>query len=463
MSTITYDNLGTTEGLVTFSHVPNIIKIEEAAYDGVKASLQLTFSASALAGQNGQTITVGTEVITSVDTLQSAVNRNFYISNDNSATAYSVMRALRACPALSAGYDIWMADYDGASVTVRAKDYGPKYNIEYGSTLPANSLTVVKTDGSLYNSSSLESYSVDIFSGGDYITTLTKNAINDVQHFDVSPVLATLTDYGRLVPYELKIHGATSDCQVAALADFSGYACYGYRLRGSADYLNVGYSCAIAAKDMTRYLYTPIIDFSVINFSQVRWTAVIRYMDSAGGRIGGAETVNLEVGQGLSDIRLSLSPTRTMQSYRVEVETPAGVQSYKVIKPLKAAPSSQRIWWRNEYGGISFFDFTGQRTEKRSLSETDYQPSYYDYYDQSVKRLDMTFSRDVETSISLTSHLIGGEGLDIFRSLDSSHYVWTRTEGKDRLILITDMSINQISDVDDTYTVTITYRYSMRP
>lgn len=463
MSTITYNNLGTTEGLVTFSHIPNIIKIEEAAYDGVKAKMALTFTTSALAGQSGQTISIGGEVITSVDTLQAAVNRNFYISSDNTATAYSVMKALRNCPSLAAGYDIWMENYDAATVTVRAKTYGDKYNLTYTTSLGANQLNIIKTDGSLYNTSGLASYSIDIYKGSEYITTLTKNAINDIQHFDVSPVLASLTEYGKLTPYELRIHGATSANQVVTLATFDGNACYGYRLRGSANYLNVGYTSAIAAMDMERYIYTPIIDFSIINFSTLEtiWTVKVRYIDSSGSRIGGEQSYSISVAQGLNDITLSISPTRMQQSYKIEVVTNAGTIVYKVIKPLKATSYAQRIKWRNEYGGISFFDFTADTSEKLNQNETDYQPSYYDYYDQNILRTDMTFNKNIDTEITLTSHLIDKDGLDLFRSLNSSHYIWTRVNGKDRLILVTGVTFTKVSDVDDIYTVSITYKYSM--
>ena len=463
MSTITYNNLASANGLVTFSHVPNIIKIEEAAYDGVKAQLVLTLSTSSLAGQTGQTIAIGGEVITSVDTLQAAVNRNFYISSDNSATAYSIMKALRNCPVLAAGYDIWMADYDAASVTVRAKEYGPAYNMEYTSNFTAAQLNVVKTDGSLYNTSGLSSYSIDIYKDSDYITTLTKNTINDVQHFDVSPVLASMTEYGKLTPYTLKIHGVTSANQAVNLGTFIGNACYGYRLRGSANYLNVGYSNAIAAMDMARYIYEPYLDFSVIDFSSARWSATIKYLDSTGAMIGSAQTESFDVDDLMADINIELNVNQLRQSTTIEVTTPAGTQTYKVIKPLDAASYSQRVWWRNEYGGISFFDFTGQYTEKVTESEVDFQPSYYDYYDQTVKRMDLTFTKDIDTAITLTSHLIDREGLDLFRSLNSSHYVWTYVDGAERCILLTDLNISEASDVEDVFTVSITYKYSMKP
>lgn len=463
MSTITYNNLASANGLVTFSHVPNIIKIEEAAYDGVKAQLVLTLSTSSLAGQTGQTIAIGGEVITSVDTLQAAVNRNFYISSDNSATAYSIMKALRNCPVLAAGYDIWMADYDAASVTVRAKEYGPAYNMEYTSNFTAAQLNVVKTDGSLYNTSGLSSYSIDIYKDSDYITTLTKNTINDVQHFDVSPVLASMTEYGKLTPYTLKIHGVTSANQAVNLGTFIGNAGYGYRLRGSANYLNVGYSNAIAAMDMARYVYQPSIDFSVIDFSSARWSATIKYLDSTGAMIGSAQTESFTVDDLMADVNIELNVNQLRQSTTIEVTTPAGTQTYKVIKPLDAASYSQRVWWRNEYGGISFFDFTGQYTEKVTESEVDFQPSYYDYYDQTIKRMDLTFTKDIETAITLTSHLIDREGLDLFRSLNSSHYVWTYVDGAERCILLTDLNISEASDVEDVFTVSITYKYSMKP
>lgn len=463
MSNITYNNLTSSDGLVTFSHVPNIIKIEEASYDGVKAQLVLTLSTSSISGQTGMTITIGSEVITSVDTLQAAVNRNFYISSDNSATAYSIMKALRNCPVLAAGYDIWMADYDAASVTVRAKEYGSTYNMEYTSNFTAAQLNVVKTDGSLYNTSGLSSYSIDVYKGSDYIATLTKNVINDIQHFDVSPILASITEYGKLTPYTLKVHGVTSENHAVNLGTFNGNACYGYKIRGGKNYLDIGIANDIAAMEMERYVYEPILDFSVINFSDVRWTAVIKYLDSTGSMIGSAHNVNLDIDEGFNDVEIWLRVPQFNQSDSIEVTTPAGTQTYKVIKPLDAASYHQRVWWRNEYGGISFFDFTGQRTERLTDTEVDYQPSYYDYYDQTIKRMDLTFTKNVETAITLTSHLIDKDGLNLFRSMNSSHYVWTYVDGAKRCILLTDMSISEASDVEDVFTASITYKYSMKP
>ena len=78
---------------------------------------------------------------------------------------------------------------------------------------------------------------------------------------------------------------------------------------------------------------------------------------------------------------------------------------YNVIKPLKMTEYCQRIYFRNSYGGISFFDFTGQKSETRDLDLMTYEKNIFDYYNDPMNELEKIYDNTVKYSVTLKSHL----------------------------------------------------------
>ena len=129
---------------------------------------------------------------------------------------------------------------------------------------------------------------------------------------------------------------------------------------------------------------------------------------------------------------------------------------------MKMTEYYQRVVWRNSYGGLSFFDFTGQRNESRSLDTKTYQKNIYDYYTSEVTEMDKIYDNDVEYTVTLKSHVIDSDGRYLFNDLMQSPYVWTVINAVKYAIIIDSVSIDE-TDRNDIYEVTVKYKYSMKP
>ena len=149
------------------------------------------------------------------------------------------------------------------------------------------------------------------------------------------------------------------------------------------------------------------------------------------------------------------------ESFYIDVVIPnVGTLRYNVIKPLKATNEIQRVYWTNSYGGISFFDFTGIRTETRKTKVDYYQTNLFNYYDDSSAQLNKVYNKNVDITVSLSTHSIEKDGTWIFFDLQNSTNAWTFVNGKKYFITITDLKITE-SNVNDIYTATVEYTYSL--
>ena len=138
---------------------------------------------------------------------------------------------------------------------------------------------------------------------------------------------------------------------------------------------------------------------------------------------------------------------------------------FNVIKPLKATEYSQRIYWRNCQGGISFFDFTGGKTIDNSISTETYQKQNFDYYDYDMynrNSLNKPYDIDVNTTYTLKSHLFEADGRWIFNDLILSKRVWTIINGEYYMVIIDSITVDEI-DNNNIYQATIKFHFSMPP
>ena len=133
---------------------------------------------------------------------------------------------------------------------------------------------------------------------------------------------------------------------------------------------------------------------------------------------------------------------------------------FNVIKPLKAADDYQRVFWRNEYGGISFFDFTGARSESDGIEVETYEKNIYDYYENDAYERKKIYSQRITKSVKLTSHLMAEDGRWEFNSLMRSKQLWTVINGKTHYIIPKSVEVNEDQNYDNIFTATLTYEYS---
>lgn len=480
---ITLNGLEYGSNLVTFTDIPNILKVSDEDY-GTYATFTMTFAgdlSASVTGDGQYHITFMNESIRNVITPSNAINKNFYISNSNTSLAASVARAIRNCPTIAANFNI---ENDDNTVTLTARVIGQVWSNMasgyYETNIPAANLAITGVDGSASSPLHGSKIDVDIYSDNNYITTLEKNFYNGEAAFNLSPVLTSLAEYGKYHPYTLK---------VSTISDSDG----NYSLLGNVDtnYISVGYMCNQGnkflfndyfnlaanynrgtsrdfANNTILYVYEPSIDLSFYAGSNTGGMSIVKtYYDSAYNVLTAYTTTwHRTDSNGLYDLSIPLNE----QGYRFfndafYVDIQFGSNDpirYNVIKPIKATEYGQRILWRNSYGGISFFDFTGKKEETRTVETKTYQKNIFGYYDNPMNELDRAYDNEVKYQVTLKSHLFENDGKYIFNDLLQSSYVWTRINGENYVIIIDSVDVTE-TDNNNIYEATVKYHYSQEP
>lgn len=466
---ITYNGVANPSDMLTFSEVPNILKITEDI-SGTYAYFLITCSNGFPATADTQFyFTMYGETVTNVLDPTKAKNKRFYGSSDAVSFAASFASALRNCPSIAADFNIVP---QGDEVYLCAKTIGSKFSGQtiYTTNIPSQYLNVGVTDGTsssdLYGSKIL----VDLFSEGhrdvdNYITTLEKNWYGNECAFDLTPVLATISEYGKANEYGMDITKISENGIATWLGTIGGRTTVGYRANQSDKFLYI--TGAQVLSNSTRngnpirmYVYGDTLPYSVLtNEDTSRYGFNISYYDSLGNRINWYAS-RLYRENIIDDVYLELDQYWLEKSAYIEVMIGSSLMRYYVIKPLKASEGYQRVLWRNEYGGLSFFDFTGQRTESDSIEIETYEKNVFDYYDNEEFEKKKIYKNDYTKEVKLTSHLMEEDGKWIFNSLMNSKKVWTIINGKTYYIIPKSIEINENEQYNGIYTARLTYTYS---
>lgn len=479
--------------LILFTGVPNILRVQDDGWQG-RASVELSFTGNlqeTVTGNSQYSITFLGESITNVMNFETAVNKNFYISNSNETTAYYVAKAFRNCPSIIANFSIRCS---GDTVYFSARQKGEIANFELTTNIPTE----------FYSKSTTEGYSEGELAGGkvtvdvlkedleqgtfEYVTTLEKNVHNGEAYFNLSPVLATFAEYERYRAFQLSVNAVNKDGEYSNIYDFdTNYISVGYKANQGEDFL-LNEFLQIAAnysrgRDITEdydnatilYVYEPVIWLSIYAGGTGGFSATTTYLDSAGNFIASGVSTwrNSESAKGLFDLQFPLEARYIYGSGRafdkafyIDIQLGNGPKlRYNVIKPLKAAEYAQRIYWRNSKGGISFFDFTGGKTIDNTISTQTYQKQNFDYYDYDAydrNSKNKPYDIDVNTVYTLKSHLIEADGRWIFNDLILSKRIWTIINDEYYQILIDSLTVNE-TDSNNLYEATIKFHFSMPP
>lgn len=476
---ITYNNAdsGECSNFITFTDIPNILKVTDTN-GGQKAEFQLQFSgnlhsATLPSGDTFWYISLLGDTVTSTDTYSNAFNKNFYPATDAISTAASVSKALRSCPNVTANFTV---EHSGSTVIVKGRDVGHA-TFNYTTNIPNDYLEGYITNqggaaSELYNSK----VNVDLFEDNNYVTTLEKNYYGSEVAFDLSPVLTTLAVVGETKPYSFKVSymnesGYTSLGTIGTNYIAQGFMCnQGNKfLQLSAFQLAANYNrgdTKTTDNNTTLYVYGNTIPLSVyMSDHSTQVTVNIHYLNSAYEEITASTyTFTNGIWSKLKDMDIPLTESLVKQSTYIDIQFPTYGKTYRynVIKPLKATEYYQRIYWRNSYGGISFFDFTGQRSETRNLELSVYQKNIYDYYSSPMNELDKIYNNDVEYQVTIKSHLFDRDGRWLFNDMIQSPEVWTTSNGEKYAILLDNVSVDEV-ETNDIYEATVRFKYSMKP
>ena len=484
-------------GLLVFSEVPNLVEISQAVY-GTKGQLKIVLSnafSEAVTANSQYYVTLFEETITNVLAPTEATNRRFYVfpqAEGNAArnTALSMAKAFRSCSSLAAQFVITTAttNTEGDTILFTAKTIGKRNFLQSFDTNIQSYVTfTVIDDGSSDSSSSLLEYNdgfykskidVEVYNADEYVTTLEKNWYGNRCVFDVTPVLATMTEptnvFGneRLSKYVFKVNRLAENGNYTSLGEISGYTTYGYLANNSEKYLPLGLqvlsNTKVGDKAELIYTYDPYIVYSVLvraGTSSTSFTASYTVYNQAMEELySTSETYNTQGNAEIMDIGWIIPNEVRKEAYIVEVEVPNGTLRYNVIKPLNAADGYQRVMWRNEYGGISFFDFTGQRSITDNIDVETYEKSIFDFYntdyDKETSEIEKIYSNKVTKTWKMKSHILENGGQYIFNSMMHSKMIWTELDGKDVVLIPKSFEVTEDQNYDNLFTVSVSFNFS---
>ena len=472
---ITYNGESPATNMVTFTDIPNILKFDDNSGTAQKATIEMSFIANLRSGTTSEgqwEIVVMGETITSTLEVSKSVNKNFYVSTSQVSTAAYVARALRNCPTINASFTV-----EHSSYKVLLKTRTPMaVNLDVSTNIPSGFLLISSYSGvspSVYEGATI---GVDVMSDGEYITTLEKKMYGGETAFDMSPVLTTLAEVGKTVPYNFNIH-ALRNGEYSVLSNNIGtnYVSVGYMVNQGLKYIpmsgldlaqNVARGSNKGVTNRTLlYVYdtTIPITFYANNLGGMNYT--VKYLDSAFNELHSDDYTwrNTDSSQKLKQIDLIMNGGYYSRAFYVDVYLSNSIHlRYNVIKPLKMTEYSQRIYWRNSYGGISFFDFTGQRSETRSFETSTYNTNIFGYYDNDINELKKIYDVDVDYTVTLKSHLFENDGKYIFNDLIQSSEIWTEVNGEMYSIILKDVSVEEQQN-NNIYEATVKYEFSQKP
>lgn len=478
---ITLNNLEQPSNLITFTDIPNILKVEDDG-GGTKAELYIIVTTAGLAPSttyDGQWyISFMGDTVSNVVSPNNAINKNFYISSSDISTAASLARAFRNCPTIAAYFSIENTTYNSSNcVKFTAKSIGPIWSnmSNYFQTNVSSSyISSSGTDGTSFSSLFGSKIDVDVYNGGEYVTTLEKNFYGSEVAFNISPVLTTFAEYGDALPYTLKLSSIVNG-EYTLLGDVdTNYISVGYMTNQGNKYLfNEGLNIAQnfsrgtnkdAANNTLLYTYAPNIPISFYCGYNSGLSIIIDYLNSAYQVISSTTTTwrRTVSNKQLWDYTVELDGNTFNNAFYIDVTIGTVKIRYNVIKPIKATEYYQRILWRNSYGGISFFDFTGQKTESRDLEVSTYEKNIFDYYTDPMNELEKVYNNEVKYTVTLKSHLFENDGKYIFNDLLQSANVWTNINGQNYAIIIDSVNVDE-TDNNGVFEATLKYHYSQKP
>ena len=471
---ITYNNLSSPSNILTFTEIPNILKISENV-TGTKCTIQFSMSnglRQTVTGDSQYYITLFGETISNVMAPESANNKRFYISDDAESTAMSIARAFRNCGGLNADFDIFGK---GSTVEIIAKTIGNKITTAnyLQRNIPGDKMGVSVQDGSstsiLFNSKiQVDVYNSNEANVNNFITTLEKNWYGDECAFDMSPVLSTFSEYGQTQPYTFVLNVFRDNGEWQNQGTVSGNTTIGYHANQSDKYKYAQGAQMLLNKNrgtngtMILYTYNNVIPYSVLcGIDTGGWNVTVSVKDSAFNEVYLYTSTSRRTSSNMIiDTSETIPQTAMTSGYYVDITIGTQTTRFNIIKPLKATEYYQRILWRNEYGGISFFDFTGSRSESDSVDIETYEKNIFDYHDNNEFERKMIYKNDYKKTVSLTSHLLEEDGKWIFNSLMRSKKVWTTINGKTYYIIPKSIDVQEDQTYNNIYTVKLTYEYS---
>lgn len=453
----------TTLNIVCFDEVYNIYAITEETTGDIE-KYELTINSSLSATTDGEYyISLLGNSISNVILPTNAKGQYFYIkSGSTTSTAVSIANALRSCPNINASFTI---TFDNNKVELTARNYG---NLD--ETLQTNisntDMTVSHTAATVSNAIVNSDVNAEIYNENMiYLTTLSKTFIKDDIAYNISPVLSTFSEYGKMKQYYLESYYVGNDGGWTPIDNFYCWHTKGYKTPYSDDYISGGTKILIAHPDNYKlWTYGNIIDYSIFTGFGVGGfiltitcyasdeTVLHTDQDTIRPISGGAE---------YRHFNYQIPQQHYNDVAKVTIEAGNDIVTFDIIKPLKMTDGYTRVEWFNEYGGISYFDFTGEKSDTITSNKSDYTKNIYDYYASNEYEEEKVYKIDKTTEYTLNSHIVTENSLFILQSMLSAKNVWvTNEDGSKTHIIITSNAQNKESNYNTAYRIQIKYKKS---
>ena len=345
--------------------------------------------------------------------------------------------------------------------------------INLDTNMPGSFIYLRRSEG--YSNSNLQNKTVnldfyDSTNTDDYVTTLSKTCYGSNIKFDLPPLIATLAKYDELDAFSVKPYTLDKNGTRVDLVDaFKIYPMRGYKVNQGDDYkfANNNYVLQNVRRGKPRnfenntVLYVagdniPITYWRGINDGRTSVRATITVKDSAGNQISTKDvTTTISTVPALQNFVLPVNISNKEAAY-VDITIDSSTYRYNVIHK-GSYESNKRILWHNSYGGVSFFDFVGERSEERSIETSTYTKGLFDYYTESKHELNVVYDKSLTYTVTVKSHYIPLDALYIFNDLVQAKDVWTIINGQEYKIIISDVSVNEtanndVYEVQDKYT-----------
>lgn len=494
---ITLNGIENFSNIITFTGVPTILTVQDTgntSYGWTDIKLSATMPET----QQDYQININGYTVNAVYNLSSVSGQNFYMMTGTTTEQQlkyigrSIVKAISNLKKISADFNVYMYNDSSTNspvIRLKAKTPGKHVQATVTSNLPYVRIqqqqatdTSELGSGRISNTVNLDIYRMPVpnkvgsafADSGDFVTRLQKNFINGSVSFDLSTIFTSLTDYNSMSEFYIKLYTISDDSQTNEQTLSKIYAVPGYLVNQGKPYIH-GFGNVFLMQNVARgqsrtqynssllYLYYPKITLSLLTDSTTSLvTLTITYRNTAGNVIDTAG-YNVSTVRSLYTAELELDETKFNQSAYIDVTIPGvGDVRYNVIKPLKATDERecQRIYWTNSYGGTSFMDFTGDRTEQRKTDVAYYQKNIYDYYTSDIAESNRVYDKSVEVTVTLKTHNIMKDGTWQLFDLQNSLNAWTVVNGRKYSVTITDLKISESSTVNGIYTGEITYTYS---
>ena len=463
---LTYNGVSNPQNMLTFSDVHNILKVTDDVV-GTLTSIKLTIEPTSTSTDGQYYLTLLGETVTTVANPSNASNKRFYVGNSKAANAIYLAKALSSCPSIAANYYIYAQD---GTCNIVAKIIGLVITDTANmiqTNIPQNKYTVTLQNGTSTSKLLGSRVVANIMSGDKYVTTLEKTLYGGECAFDMSQVLSTISEYGKTKPYSISVSALLLDGGMTNLGNINACTTNGYIANSSSKYLTLNSEIAlnttVGDSNIIFYTYDSTIPFSILRNSNIGGiTSTVNYKDSTKATI---QTKQYDKrfsweDTNLVDTSISIPTSIKDRVYYVDIVLGNKTYTFNVIKPLKTVGTWKRVYWRNEYGGIQFFDFTSSEVESHSFEIETYEKNIFDYYEDNDSELKKIYKSTNAMSIKLKSHIMERDGRWVFNSLERSKRLWVEENGIKRYIIPNSVEVTEEADYNGLYTATLKYQYS---